>query len=75
MKHSLKSRLLGEVLVTSDVQAAAPLRWKALERTREGAKSASFMSPHVILLKLPQCCRSAIPQQKIKSDLKKISMV
>ena len=39
MKLSLKSRLLGEISVTLDVQVAPPLWWKAKERSREDAQA------------------------------------
>ena len=34
MKHKLKSRLLGEILITSDMQMTPPL-WQKAKRTQE----------------------------------------
>ena len=45
MKCSLKSRLLGEISITSDTQVTPPLWRKTKERTRGDAKFASFVLP------------------------------
>ena len=45
MKCSLKSRLLGEISITSDTQVTPPLWQKTKERTRGDAKFASFVLP------------------------------
>ena len=73
MKCSLKSRLLGEISITSDTQVTPPLWRKTKERTRGDTKFASFVLPESLSYS-PETttiyCQSAIPQYKINVKVK-----